>query len=136
MSLFLKYILIFLIILLVGTFSYLGYLYFNPPGVQDRSLDDFTTEVSPTPNLGHISLLGKILLGADIDLPTAYCSDEYYLVSGDRATWIIGDFVRHKNLDVQLFGRNGRDNDPCYTVDIMNCGCGDHLVVEEIKVVK
>ena len=117
-------ILLVLALLLSGTVVYLGF-----------RIKQSKTVTAPPPQ--DTTLSGHVLLGEDSDRPMAYCTEAYYLVSGNRADWLVGkDLEQYKYAKVEITGSNRQEDSPCNNPETLDCGCDYFIVPQEIKIVE
>jgi len=118
-------------VVLFGVSVYLGYLY----SVESKKQET------------KIRITGQVLTGATAGLRRDNCTDQYYLVSGDRMTWLITvadsrksraaiSIPKYKYMEVEVTGVKSDGNGPCGNPNLADCGCEDYLIVDDVKIVK
>jgi len=133
MSTTLKYTFFFLIAVLFGVSVYLGYQYFSESSGRGVGRGK------------NVVLKGQVLRADSAFSETTACPNQYYLVSGTRATWLIMpdgtetdwsvQFSKYDYLTVEVSGINRKENS-CISIRATNCGCHDFLVVDDIKILE
>ncbi len=131
---------IFIVILciLIGFIFYICYLIFFNPNKINKNNNIGVTQPS-------VLLSGKVLPGTDLNR-TAYCSDQYYLVSNGQATRLVTEnvgadawpttFAKYRYFTVKVSGES-HENDPlCKSENVKRCGCDNYFIVRDITVIQ